>query len=402
MMHQSDVATVPAECSHRARGRILYVIGSLAVGGAERHVVAVASALRQRGWQPTVFALSPTGALLERLTKANVPVVGPKLPVWVATILGPRLAGWLGSIFSVAMITMHLRRHPGTVAHFFLPAAYILGGLAAWFANAHPRIMSRRSLNYYQIKHPQYRKIEHFLHPRMDVLLGNSLAVVNELQAEVQGRVPVRLIYNGIEPRGILPGIRAGMRGELGLSDDALLIVVVANLIPYKGHEDLLKGLGLVKESLPTSWRLLCIGRDDGIGASLQELAKALGIDNNVIWLEPRLDVQDCLAASDIAVSASHEEGFSNAVLEAMMAGLPIVATDVGGNPEAVVDGVTGYVVPSRNPTALGNAILNLAIDPHRAELGASGRTRVIEKFSMEACLDAYETLYFDAGLKRR
>lgn len=401
-MHQIHVATAPTDSSVRARGRILYVIGSLAVGGAESHVVTVASALSLRGWQPTVFALSPTGALLDRLKKAKVPVVGPELPAWVAKIFGPRLTGWLGSIISVLMITIYLRRHPGTVTHFFLPAAYILGGLAAWFANAYPRIMSRRSLNRYQIKHPIYRKIEHFLHPRMDVLLGNSLAVVTELQFEVQGRAPIRLIYNGIEPWSILPGTRAAMRHELGLCDDALLIVVVANLIPYKGHEDLLKGLGLVKERLPTGWRLLCIGRDDGIGLSLQGLAKALGIETNVIWLGPRLDVQNCLAASDIAVSASHEEGFSNAVLESMMAGLPVIATDVGGNPEAVLDGVSGYVVTSRNPAALGGAILKLAIDPHRGEFGARGRIRAIEKFSLKACLDAYETLYFDVGLNWR
>jgi glycosyltransferase involved in cell wall biosynthesis len=371
------------------------------VGGAERHVVAVASTLRLRGWQTNVFALSPHGPLLDPLVRAGVLVAGPNLPTWFVTILGPRLGGWLNHLFSVALIVLDLRRHPETVVHFFLPGAYILGGIAALLVNARPRIMSRRSLNRYQNNNPLYRKVEHFLHPKMDALLGNSQAVVNELMAEVQGRCPVRLIYNGIEPRNTRSGVRRRMRRDLGLDEETLVISVVANLIPYKGHEDLLKALHMVEESMSFDWRLLCIGRDDGIGISLQALTKVLGLDGNVIWLGARLDAQDCLVASDIAVSASHEEGFSNAVLEAMNEGLPMVVTDVGGNSEAVVDNVTGYVVPSHDPLALGAAILKLALDPRRADMGALGRSRVIQRFSMEACLDAYEALYFEMSAKR-
>jgi glycosyltransferase involved in cell wall biosynthesis len=388
--------------SSKLPGRVLYVIGSLAVGGAERHVVAVASALQRRGWQTTVFALSLQGPLLSALKEAGVTVKGPNLPVWLASILGQRLGAWFRSALAVAMIAIELRRHPGAVSHFFLPSAYILGGLAAWFVNAYPRVMSRRSLNLYQIKHPRYRMLERFLHARMDTLLGNSLAVVKELHAEASGRTPVRLIYNGIESKRIQHGLRERTRIELGLDGGMLAILVVANLIPYKGHEDLLSALGLVKESLPANWRLLCVGRDDGIGTLLQEQARILGIETNVMFLGPRICVEEYFAAADIAVSASHEEGFSNAVLEAMRAGLPIVVTDVGGNPEAVVNRVTGYVVPSHNPKALGSSILKLALNPHRAEMGARGRARVVEKFSMEACLDAYEKLYFDLKSKRR
>jgi glycosyltransferase involved in cell wall biosynthesis len=329
-------------------------------------------------------------------------VKGPAIPPWISLIFGQKLGGWLRSLLAMAMIASELRRHPGTVAHFFLPAAYILGGLAAWFANAHPRIMSRRSLNRYQGKHPTYRKIEHFLHPKMDVLLGNSLEVVKELQVEVQGRTPVGLIYNGIESWVIQPHIRRQKRSELGLDNEILIVIIVANLIPYKGHADLINALALVKESLPTGWRLLCIGRDDGIGACLQELAKTLDIEANVTLLGSRFNVKDYLAAADLAVSASHEEGFSNAVLEAMMAGLPLVATDVGGNPEAVADGVTGYIVPSHNPRLLGSAILKLSLDPNRERMGAYGRERVVKEFSMKKCLDAYEALYFDLKSKRR
>jgi glycosyltransferase involved in cell wall biosynthesis len=376
--------------------RVLYVIGSLAVGGAERHVVAVATGLRQRGWQTGVFALSPQGPLRSVLEAVGVQVMGPMMPAWLEAALGRRLGSWARSLCAVATLAAVLLRRRGTVVHFFLPAAYILGGLAAWLVGAHPRIMSRRSLNRYQLKHPRYRKVEHFLHPRMDVLLGNSAAVVRELEIEAAGQTPVRLIYNGIEPVAMPMGDRVRSRHELGLDNAALVLVVVANLIPYKGHADLLQGLAQVSAGLPEGWRLMCVGRDDGIQPALQALAADLGIGANVLWLGARMDVPACLVAADIAVSSSHEEGFSNAVLEAMLAGLPMVVTDVGGNPDAVVDGVTGFVVPAHSPEALGQAILRLARDPQRGAMGARGRARVIETFSMTACLDAYEALYVE------
>ena len=382
------------------RGKILYVIGSLNMGGAERHVVTMALALQKRGWQPSLFVLSPEGPLLQPLNNAGIAVKGWNIPSWLPDILGSRPSGWLQSLLFMTRVAIELLRHPGTVAHFFLPATYILGGLAAWLVKSHPRIMSRRSLNYYQNKYPKYRKIECFLHSRMDIILGNSLAVVKELQGEVQGDTPIKLIYNGIETAPIPTDSRSRIRAEMGVDDTAFVIIIVANLIPYKGHKDLLNALNQIKDSLPNPWHLLCIGRDDGTGESLHDLAKNMGIADNLILSGPRINIYDYLAAADIAVSASHEEGFSNSVLEAMMMGLPMVVTDVGGNGEAVLDGVTGHVVPSHDPTALGQGILKLALDENRQKLGMAGRTRVIEHFSLKACVDAYEAVYFDAKSK--
>lgn len=379
--------------------RVLYVIGSLAVGGAERHVVAVAMGLRRRGWQTCVFALSPQGPLRSVLEAAGVQVMGPMIPARLEAAMGRRLGSWARSLCAAVTLAVVLLQRRGTVVHFFLPAAYILGGLATWLVGVHPRIMSRRSLNRYQLKHPHYRKVEHFLHPRMDVLVGNSAAVVRELEIEAAGQTPVRLIYNGIEPAAMPLGDRVRSRHELGLDNSSLILVVVANLIPYKGHADLLEGLAQISGGLPEGWRLMCVGRDDGIQSALQAKAADLGIGGNVLWLGARMDVPACLVAADIAVSSSHEEGFSNAVLESMLAGLPTVVTDVGGNPEAVVNGVTGFVVPAQSPEALGQAILRLVRDPQRGAMGARGRARVIETFSMTVCLDAYEALYVESKL---
>jgi glycosyltransferase involved in cell wall biosynthesis len=179
------------------------------------------------------------------------------------------------------------------------------------------------------------------------------------------------------------------------LAAETLVLVLVANLIPYKGHADLLRALAMARDRLADDWTLLCVGRDDGIGGELAALARDLGLGRHVRWLGHRDDGPALLAAADIGLLCSHEEGFSNAILEGMAAGLPMVVTDVGGNAEAVLDDDTGLVVPARDPTRLAEAIVALARDPARRQaMGAAGRRRVATKFTRQACVLAYERLY--------
>ena len=167
-------------------------------------------------------------------------------------------------------------------------------------------------------------------------------------------------------------------RAALDVADDALVLITVANLIAYKGHADLLAALAETSDSLPVGWRLLCVGRDDGHGAELSKIATSLGLRDNVRWLGERNDVPSLLACADIGILCSHQEGFANSVLEGMAASLPMVVTDVGGNREAIEDGVSGMVVPAHDPQALGTAISALAQNSaRRAAMGAAGRLRV-------------------------
>jgi len=384
--------------------RILLIIGSLEVGGAERHVVQVVTRLKARGWEPEIFVLTPGGPLTHILTDVGVPIHGVTLSDWVFSVLkNKRLCARVGLVItSVALIyTMWLRRP--AVVHFFLPAAYVVGGIASFFAKIPARIMSRRSLHNYQTAHPYVARIERYLHPRMTLVCGNSRAVVEELATEGINPERLRLIYNGIELAPYdTPFDRSAVRTQFGIPDDALVFVLVANLIPYKGHADLIKALARIKEALPEPWLALCIGRDDGIGTRLQQEADSLGVGSNIRFLGSRSDVPLFLRSADVGILCSHEEGFSNAVLEGMAAGLPMVVTDVGGNAEAVLDGVTGYVVPAHNPECLADALLKVALADDRALMGDRGRERVAETFSMNSCIDAYEALYREAGAQVR
>ncbi len=129
--------------------------------------------------------------------------------------------------------------------------------------------------------------------------------------------------------------------------------------------------------------------------SSLQAQAAELGIDRNVVFLDSRNDVPEILNACDIGVLCSHQEGFSNAVLEGMASGLPMIVTDVGGNAEAVLDGECGIVVPPHDPARLADAIVRLANDPSlRIGFGSAGRRRVVEHFALDRSIQSYDALY--------
>jgi glycosyltransferase involved in cell wall biosynthesis len=148
---------------------------------------------------------------------------------------------------------------------------------------------------------------------------------------------------------------------------------------------------------------LLAVGRDDGIGSNLRQQADTLNLGKKVRFLGPREDVADLLRISDLGILCSHEEGFSNAILEGMAASLPMVVTDVGGNAEAVKNGTTGLVVAAHSPSELGTAILRLVKDAAlRKRMGQAARNHVEQEFSLEACVEQYEKLYDAVGSNQK
>lgn len=376
-------------------GDILYVIGALEIGGTERHLSAMARALAQRGWRVAVYSLAGDGPLRAELERAGVTVILPTIDrQWIASPLALRALRM--AVASVHLTWVMIRRRPG-IAHFLLPAAYLVGGVAAALARIKVRVMSRRSLNHYQSGYPLMRPLEILLHRTMTAILGNSQAVVRELR-ELE-HVPTEklgLIYNGVDmPAANTAAAREAIRATLGLDAETLVLSIVANLIPYKGHSDLIAVLGAAQTEMPHKWHLLVVGRDDGTGAAIAAQMRDLGIAGHVSLLGSRGDVPDLLAASDMGILSSHQEGFSNAVLEAMASGLPMIVTRVGGNAEAVIDGETGLVVPPQNPVEFARAIVRLANDaPLRRRFGDAGRQRVTRLFSQEACVARYEALY--------
>jgi glycosyltransferase involved in cell wall biosynthesis len=372
------------------RGRlpldVLFVITDLQVGGSERQLALLAAALVRVGRKAVVYSFVD-GPVRAALQQDGIEVV-----------LAPG-CGNAATQYSVPVAALHLfwfmlRRRP-RIVHFFLPAAYLVGAPLAVLAAVPCRVMSRRSLNTYQ-RNALARAVERCWHHLMHAVIGNSQVVVDQLKAEGVASSRLGLIYNGIDDGNFGgAGMRAGVRAALGLTPDALVMCIVANLIPYKGHRDLLDALAVAALHLPPHWHVLMVGRDDGIGAALLQQAQQLGLCDNISFLGVRHDIPALLDASDIGILCSHQEGFANAILEGMAAGLPMVVTRVGGNAEAVIDGETGLVVPPRDGKRLAAAIVRLANDAAlRTRFGTAGRQRVAALFSVQRFVDSHHALY--------
>lgn len=371
--------------------RVLAVAHRLDIGGTEMHLTRVLPELRRHGLDVSVFVLSRGGRLEAQLAGTGVPVTGP---------VGHRIR-LLRNIAACCSLRRELSRVRPDIVHYFLPEPYLVGSLAAAGTNV-TRIMSRRSLADYQIHHPMLARFERWLHRFTKGLIGNSTAVVRQLADECGDAGKVGLIHNGIEmPPAITAERRAAARDQFAIDADAFVLAVSANFIAYKGHDDLFDALGLLARQPRPPWRLMLIGRDEGRVARLRAKAEALGFGSNILWLNECDDAQTPLDAADIGILPSHQEGFSNSLLEKMARGLPVVATRIGGNVDAVIDGESGLLVPVKDPPALMAAIIKLWEDAElRNRLGAAARDRVRKNFSLDACVQKYLNLY--GGVARR
>lgn len=367
--------------------RLTVAIGSLDRGGAERHLLQVLPKFLKYGLAVEVFCFSHKGVLANDFERLGVQVRGPEERPG-----GPSLI-----VFVVAALRFiaYLLRYRPHIVHFFLPVAYIFGTPAAVMTRCYIRIMSRRNQNNYQRNSFWIRFIEQLWHRRMSAVLGNSKNVVAQLAEEGISSSRLNLIYNGIDFSSFSSELSIGARNRLGLSEDALVLVIVANLIRYKGHADLLHALARIKGQLPQNWVLLCAGRDDGIGPELQNMVQDLGLTGHVHWMGSVEDIPTLLATADIALLTSHEEGFSNAILEYMATGLPAIVTDVGGNAEAITHNYAGLVIPPHDPAALSEAILRLVKDPAlRRQFGQAAKALAYSRYSLDACVENYIALY--------
>ena len=369
------------------RKNLLVLVPSLVVGGTERHLLAVLPRLDRDRFKVELVTTRGPGQLDEAMRQAGVPVVTAPLP----------LPGRAALPASFGRLLLRFARRPPDIAHFFLAEAYLTGALAARLAPRCRRIMSRRSLNRYQAKHPLLARLERRLHGSMHAVSGNSEAVMAELAAEGVPADRLLLIRNGIETERYGGLDREGARRRFGIGPEHLVLVMLATLLPYKGHDIVLRALSQIAGDLPEPWCLLVAGRDEGIGDGLRRQAAQLGIGANIRWLGELTPeaVPGLLAAGDIALLASREEGFPNAAVEGMAAGLPVVVSDVGGAAETVEAERSGLIVPPEQPEALAAALLALSRDPERrARLGAAGQARARALFSVERCVADYEALY--------
>jgi glycosyltransferase involved in cell wall biosynthesis len=210
---------------------------------------------------------------------------------------------------------------------------------------------------------------------------------------DVEGIDPKRTLFipNGVAPFPAATG--RDVRAELGIAPDAAVIGVVGLLRPQKAHDVLLRATAQIVRSYPQV-RMLIVG-DGPERERLERLVEELAIGQSVCFAGMRADIPDVLGAFDIAVCSSNFEGSPLSVLEYMDAGLPVVATRVGGLPDMVVPGETGLLVAPRDEAALAGALEELLRDPQRARsMGQRGRERRRSEFDLDGVVGRIEELY--------
>jgi len=235
----------------------------------------------------------------------------------------------------------------------------------------------------------------------------NAEAIKQRLVADGYPQERMTIIPNGIHPSRFAGNGSSGrFRQELGLPPHTPLVAVLSRLNPMKGVEYFLEAAMIVGRRFPDA-RFLIVGDgrtmvdgqvvDSPYTKELERYAVQLGLGERAVFTGPRLDVQEILAEIAVSVLPSLSEGLSNTLLESMAAGVPVVATNVGGNPEVVEQGETGFLVPPRDAAALARAICLLIENRELAlRFGQAGRQRVAQHFSLEKMVHDTERLYLE------
>ena len=369
--------------------RVLYLITSSGVGGSELALWQLLRRLDRSRFEPTVVSLKPPGEIAARIRTLGIEVLSPGI-------------GDETGAFAALELFLEARRLPRLlggrsfdIVHSLLFRANLLARLAA------PRLGRPPLINAIRVtpeeEGPWLRRVDRLSSRRVSCFLALSATLAKNLEARLTlppGRV--RAIANGVdlaEADRALAAARPTARRQFGLLPPEIAIVCVGRLHRQKGLVHLLGAFHALLQEQPTARLLLAGAGPDR--AALSGTVEALRLGHFVRFLGTLADPWPLLAAADIFALPSLWEGMPNALLEAMAAGLPAVATAVGAVPEMVVDGREALVVPPGDTGALARALAELAASPaRRREMGVLARQRVEDAYRVEATVAQTERLY--------
>lgn len=358
---------------------ILHLIETSGPGGAEKMLISLVEHLNKEKYKSTICLLKD-GWLNSKLKERGL-----------ETIIIPQNRSldfmWLLQLIKVLKERdIHLMH-----AHEFAMNTY--GSLTSLITKI-PIVTTVHGKNYY---HEKWRRRWAY---RFASRQSKMVVVSENIKKFLINNVGIKngdllTIYNGtnINLHQAKNELRDRIKMELRIDKDQPVIGTVGNLYPVKGHTYLLNAAAIVKRTFPTAIFLIA-GRGQLL-PQLQEEAKELSIKDNVRFLGFREDIPLLLQAMDIFVLPSISEGLPLAALEAMANEKPVIATDVGGIPEVVIDGTSGFLVPSKTPEVLAEKILLLLANRDLSlRLGKEGRVRVEKEFSLKKMIRKYEKLY--------
>jgi glycosyltransferase involved in cell wall biosynthesis len=366
---------------------ILAFVTSFCVGGTERQFANLVHGLRARGdFDVHVGCFRAEGPLRAELCDGEHPVREYPFP----SLKSPQAARQL------VALARYLVRHRIAIVHTTGMYPNIFAVTAAWLARTPLIVASIRDLGH--MWSPGLRRMQRLTCRLADVVVTNADAIAQRLRSEGYDSRRVVIVRNGVvweAPSGP-PG---AVRGELGIPPAAPLVGTICRVDRVKGLESFIDAAALVVESHPEARFLVvgprCAETGDEYIAELRGRAERAGLAERLILTGARTDVPQLLRELDVSVLSTLSEGLSNALLESMAAGTPVVATAVGGNPELVRDGVTGLLVPPADAPALASAIARLLDSRDLAtRLAIEGRKMVDERFGFQRMVDETVSVY--------
>ncbi|MBI1735594.1 MAG: glycosyltransferase [Candidatus Rokubacteria bacterium] len=385
--------------SVRANGatpvRLLEFLTSFTAGGTERQIVNFMKRLDRRRFALSIGCQMRSGKFVDEVVALGAPL----REYTISSFKHP------GTLRQMARLARDIRRDRVQIVHSHNFYANVFAVPAARLARAPVVIASVRDMGIYQT--PPQRTLHRIVCALADRIIVNADAIRRSLVARGLAAHRISVIPNGLDMTPFERSTRPAIRSELGLAADAAVVVLVARLNALKGVADFLEAAARVVRAVPNA-RFVIVGddwtslrgevvADTAYRRALARQVGTLGIEPYVVFTGFRRDVPALLAEAAVSVLPSHSEGLSNTLLESMAAGAPVVATDVGGNPEVVRHGITGLLVPPRAPAALADAIVTLLTDAGLADrFRRAGRRRVVEEFSLERMVARTEEMYLD------
>jgi glycosyltransferase involved in cell wall biosynthesis len=354
---------------------------SKTLGGAERVILRLGALLPSYGFRTSILTLSLDPTITE--------LKSPPCPIYLLPI---QRTYDLTALRAALDLRQFLKQQNVKIVNTFFESSDIWAGLVTKTMSKAKLVWSRRDMGILRAR-------KHSVAYRLMAGTPDAVFAVSEqvrrhcIEVDRIDPARVQTIYNGLDLSAWdAPSRRAKALGEF-------LVTTVGNIRRIKGHDLFIKAAAAIMPQFPkVSFSIAGDVLDPVYFAELQSLVRDLGLSEHFRFEGGVTDLRRHLAGADIFVLPSRSEGFSNALVEAMAASLPVVATDVGGNAEAVQDGTTGLIVPSENPIALTNAIVTLLSDPTLARaMGAAGKDLATDRFTTEAMMKhitgAYGTL---------
>ena len=367
--------------SARRRPRVLHLITSFEIGGTERQAVELLKRLDEKRYDVRLAVLRNEGPFYIQI-EARFPDV-PEFPLtsFYDVNAVKQLAGLRRLMRQEKIDILHAHDF---YSSFIGGAAARLSGVRVIASQRHLKLSDRRV-------HKWGTRMIHRLANR---ILVNSEAIREHI-IDHEGAQPGKIVVirNGVSPVISNTNARRELGRDLGLDTNAAIVGIVARLQEVKGHRFFIEAAAEVLRSRSGAHFVL-VG-DGPLRTEIEQQAAELGITDHVRLLGDRSDVSRLIAGFDLLVLASLHEGLPNAVMEAMAAGVPVVATSVGGTKELIADGETGYLAPPADSSALAERILfALGDEEHREGIVSTARRRITSAFGIERMVDSVETLY--------